>query len=164
LDTTSPSRARLPSLSMAPPLASPVLEETRPLVMVSPEMVALTPALMTKIWWPVPPGTLSPLMLRAAAPGPWMVTLLATVRGPLGVLVPLTPWANTMVSPELAAATTAASEPAPLARVFVTISTAGTQRSSRLSTWGRVRAGRRRVAGWDLDFSKRWNQERVMTG
>src|SRR5262249_58925691 len=44
LEMTSPSSARLPSLSMAPP----VLEGDRPLVMVSPEMVALTPALMRK--------------------------------------------------------------------------------------------------------------------
>jgi hypothetical protein len=69
-----------------------------------------------------------------------------------------------MVSPGAAAASTAASEPGPLAKVFVTVSTAGAQRSSKPSTWGRVRAGRRGVAGWDLDCSNRWNQERVMTG
>src|SRR5262249_24807481 len=83
------------------------------------------------------------LTLRTPAPGPWMVTLLATVRGAPGVMVPLRPGANTMVSPGAAAASTAASEPAPLGLRFRTVPTAGVQRSSRLSTLGRARRGRR---------------------
>src|SRR5262249_59898214 len=85
LETTSLRSARLPSLSMAPPpkrlrLAS---VERLPSVIVRPEMVALTPWLIRKTWWALPP-----LTLMRSAPGPWMVTLLATVRAAVGVMVP----------------------------------------------------------------------------
>src|SRR5262249_2062010 len=93
LETTSLRSARLPSLSMAPPpkwLSSVV---RLPSVIVSPQMVALTPGLIRKTWWALPP-----LTLMTSDPGPWMLTLLATVSTADGVMVPLRPGANTMVS------------------------------------------------------------------
>src|SRR6516162_7454253 len=68
-----------------------------------------------------------------------------------------------MVSPLLAAAISARSEPAPLSRLFVTVSVLGTTRPSRASSRGRnVALARRLVRGFALGF--RSQDEKNMFG
>src|SRR5260370_24477313 len=81
---------------------------------------------------------LLPLTVSWPAPGPAMVRFFLMSSSPL---VSVMVWksrlgAKTMVSPLWAAAMSARSEPAPLSRLFVTVSVPGTKRSSRLSRQG----------------------------
>src|SRR5260370_6144206 len=79
-----------------------------------------------------------PLTVSWLAPGPVMVTLWLMSSSPLvNVMVwPSRLGAKTMVSLLWAAAMSARSEPAPLSRLFRTVSVLGSQRSSRLSRQG----------------------------
>src|SRR6266481_890408 len=89
---------------------------------------------------------LLPLTVSWPAPGPAMVTLWLMSSSPLvSVMVwPARLGAKTMVSLLWAAAISARSEPAPLSRLFRTVSVLGNQRSSRHSRQGRTfrRVGR----------------------
>src|SRR5438552_1846317 len=82
---------------------------------------------------------LLPLTVSWPAPGPAMVTLWLMSTSPLvSVMVwPFSLEAKTMVSLLWAAAISARSEPAPLSRLFRTVSVLGTQRSSSASSVGR---------------------------
>src|SRR6516225_3216842 len=76
------------------------------------------------------PNWLLPLTVSWSAAGPWMVTPVVMDSSPLvSVMVwPTRLGAKTMVSPLLAAAMSARSEPAPLSLAFVTVSVLSRQR------------------------------------
>src|SRR5262249_35214596 len=130
-----------PSLSMPAPRS-----ETLPLAMVRPEIDTLVPRRVWKTRW-----ALLPLTVMVAAPGPWTVRLWSMASSPLvRVIVPPRPLAKLTVSPAAEAAIWPRSEPAPLSSRFVTVSVAGTARSSRArkaGPGGGPRAGRREGAG-----------------
>jgi hypothetical protein len=102
-------RVVLPLLRMPPPL--PVVA---PLVIVRPEMVAVTlEILKTRL-------ALLPLMVSWLAPGPLIVSVLLITSSPLiRVMVPVTE--KLIVSPELASITAWRREPAPESFKLVTV-------------------------------------------
>jgi len=77
-----------------------------------------------------------PLTEIRFAPGPSMVTLLLIDNSLATVMVPCSRLAKSMVSPLLAAASSARSEPDPLSRRFVTVKTLGKLLSSSASKRG----------------------------
>src|SRR5437899_5739125 len=89
---------------------------------------------------------LLPLTVNLPAPGPAMVTLWLMNSSPLVsvMVLPSRLGAKTMVSLLWAAVMSARSEPAPLSRLFRTVSVLGNQRSSRHPRQGRTfrRVGR----------------------
>src|SRR5216683_979742 len=120
---------------------------------VLPDRVLPLTVSVPSLWMPppAPPVEVLPdrallLTVRLRSLGPTMVRFFLMSSSPLvSVMVwPTRLGAKTMVSPLWAAAMSARSEPAPLSRLFRTVSVLGTQRSSSASSVGRTV---RRAAG-----------------
>src|SRR6476646_1570768 len=112
LDPFSIPLRELPLMTQFMTVNMPPLIPTAPSLMVRPEMVA-APTEKTDWNW-------MPTIERWSAPGPEIVTFLATTSAPLvRVIVPRT--AKVMRSPSCATASAWRNEPGPLSFVFVTV-------------------------------------------
>jgi len=83
---------------------------------VRPLIVAVTPGATANTFVLV-----CPLTARVPAPGPEIVTLVEIVRKDSRSMVPVSPVANVMVSPDAAEDRACLSEPAPESAVVVTV-------------------------------------------